>query len=144
MSGIVASTSACAISAEEQSGRMVGPIRPQSRSYAPSEWFPLMARALWSSKAPAAICDLAELDEEEDRKARKWASGFNEVPGWLVVVLLRSKEGFRVLTWLMSDNPPDWWWSFQQERKLAAIARDIFKRLEEGVDAGAARLQDSG
>jgi hypothetical protein len=115
--------------AGDQSVLMVGPIGPRKPIYAANEWFMLLADALWKPKAPAAVCDLAELDEDEDRKCRKWTSGFNEPPGWLVVRLLRSPEGYRVLNYIMEPSPPTWWLVIQQERELAALAREIFSRI---------------
>lgn len=46
---------------------------------------------------------------------------------WL---LLRSREGYRVLSFIMDHDPPAWWLNVQSELRLAILARDIFKQLE--------------
>jgi hypothetical protein len=111
--------------AEALKAQQSGPIGPQRERYAPRQWFPRMSEDLWEVKTPAAVVSLGQLSEEESRKSRKWTAGDNEVPGWLVVMLLRSREGYRVLSWIMrGDDPPDWWADFQM------VVREMTARLE--------------
>ena len=97
---------------------------------APHEKFVLMLRQLWPVKADMALAEYAGV---RDRTARSYRNGEREPPLSVLWMLLRSREGYRVLSFIMADDPPDWWLVFQNERQLAALALNIFKQLEGAV-----------
>lgn len=94
-------------------------------------WFGVLCRFLWPAKPWLMLVQLAGIKE---RTAHNYASGTHPPPASVLVALLRSAEGFRVLRYIMDVEPhPQWWLVIQYERRLAALAKDIFARLGEVV-----------
>lgn len=89
-------------------------------------WFGLLCRSLWPAKAWLMLMQLFGVKE---RSAHNYASG--SCPGAdLLRDMLRSDHGYRVLSWIMRDDPPEWWSVLQQELKVAALAREVWKQLD--------------
>lgn len=101
-------------------GQETGTIVPEK------VWFALLAKALWPVKAAIAIEQYAGCP---DRTARAYTSGDREPPASVLRDLLRGDEGYRVLSQLMDGCPVAWWGVIQRERKLAALANEIFERV---------------
>lgn len=75
------------------------------------EWFALMARSLWAATATAALFDLVgqHLGHKDDRTCRRWARGESEPPMSVLWLLLRSREGGKVIAFIQNHEPPSWW-----------------------------------
>lgn len=90
-------------------------------------WFGLLCRWLWPAKAWLMLMQLFGIKE---RSAHNYASG--SCPGAdLLRDILRSEHGYRALSWIMRDSPPEWWTVLQHERQLAAVARTMYGQLGE-------------
>lgn len=122
MHGNVIDAESAATNAEATCGRETGTIVPEKI------WFALLVKTLWPVKAAIAIEQYARCP---DRTARAYTSGDREPPASVLRDLLRGDEGFRVLSQLLDGFPVTWWIVIQRERKLAALARDIFDRVGE-------------
>ena len=97
---------------------------------AKDSWFADLVKTLWPIKGSAA---LEQYTRCADRTARAYASGDREPSASVLRDLLRGDEGYRVLTWVMGDHKPTWWVVLQHERRLAALANQIFGQLKEAV-----------
>lgn len=93
-------------------------------------WFSALVAELWPVKGPAALAQYARCP---DRTARAYSSGDREPPASVLRDLLRGDEGYRVLTHVMRDREPTWWVILQHERRLAALANQIFGQLGEAI-----------
>lgn len=97
-----------AISGPESSGPHIrGKIVPE---------FALVARDVWSVKAPAA---LHQYTMRSERTCRAWCADV-EAPASAAFALLRSDEGYRFLRRVMRDNPPPWWVNIERLRAIGA------------------------
>jgi hypothetical protein len=81
------------------------------------QWFKRLAETLWPKKPSAC---LQYHTGAKDRAARYWTSG-REWPAWVLVVLLRSAEGDRVLELVMRGSKAKWWAAHRDARKKAAF-----------------------
>lgn len=92
----------------------------------PHELFPLMVRNLWPVKGAAALMEYCGIPE---RTARAYQRGDREPCMSVLWLLLTSREGYRVLSYIADSAKPDWWTVFKRERELAALATEIFERV---------------
>ena len=91
----------------------------------PSEQFPIMVRQLWPVKGDAALSEFAGVAE---RTARAYRRGDREAAMSVLWLLLRSREGYRVLRFIMeSGEPPDWWLNTERHRHLGAAVEQLVK-----------------
>lgn len=87
--------------------------------------FAQVVRDVWSVKAPAAV---HQYTGRPDRTCRAWCADI-EAPASAAFGCLRGDEGYRFLSRVMRDDPPDWWVNAERHRKLGA---DIERRVREG------------
>jgi hypothetical protein len=92
----------------------------------PDLCFAIVVRDVWGVKAPMAIHTYTGTPE---RTARHWSSGAGDSTAQIVIGLIRSVEGYRLLSRIMRDDPPDWWRNMQRLLALAAIAEEFFERM---------------
>jgi hypothetical protein len=125
-------------------GSIAGQMGPRNFSHANiadrGMWFAIMCKALWGEGATAALFDLVvqhlgyEDERNAERQCRRWASGHSEPPQSILWMLIRSKEGFRVIRYISEHGrPSEWWLVRERERELAAMAIEIFERLSRAV-----------
>lgn len=93
-------------------------------------WFWMMCRKLWGVAATSALFDLVgqHLGHNDERQCRRWSRGESEPPQSILWLLIRSKEGFRVVRYI--GHGAVWMDNLRSELRLAADARKIFSQLE--------------
>lgn len=91
--------------------------------------FGIMCRALWGTKAAAALFDLVgqHLGHKDERQCRRWASGESEPPQSILWMLMVSKEGFRVVRYIGGGST--WLPNLETELHIAALARHFRQEL---------------
>jgi hypothetical protein len=120
MDGNLTNADSAATFIEAQGGQETGTIVPRK------VWFADLANSLWPIKGAVALEQCARIP---DRTARAYQGGHREPAASVIRDLLRGDEGYRVLCWIMDGYEPTWWLVIQRERKLAALANDIFERV---------------
>ncbi len=70
------------------------------------KWLPGLAKSLWPAKPAAALHFLTNAPE---RTCYEWVRGKVDPPSRVVIKLLRSDQGWRVLEYIMRDNSQRWW-----------------------------------
>lgn len=75
-----------------------------------NKWFSALCERLWRGK-PAAALD--HLTSAKLHQCYRYASGRQEPGGFLIVELLRSQDGGRVLTDIMRGSTAPWWQQYQ-------------------------------
>ena len=96
-----------------------------------SGWFAALARFLWGDKKQAnALYCLVPLKEST---SYAYVAGRAEPPAWLLVALLRSDDGGRILDWIMQDAEPRWWRLLKRARRAVAIF-DRFRKEANDLD----------
>ncbi len=70
------------------------------------KWLPALAKSLWPAKPAATLHFLTEAPE---RTCYEWVRGKVDPPSRVVIKLLRSDQGWRVLEYIMRDNSQRWW-----------------------------------
>lgn len=85
------------------------------------KWMPLLASGLWTNKAPNTIHDLIGGDVVASlRTCYAWCAGTNEPHGFIVLKLLHSEQGWRVLEFLMRGCEQPWWIDLRRAHYCAA------------------------
>ena len=87
--------------------------------------FAVVARRLWGPKAPIAV---EEYTARPDRTCRAWCAE-TDIPGNMLIAVLRGREGYRVLKEILEPDSPEWWLVIQRERQLAALLEDLLKSV---------------
>lgn len=77
-------------------------------------FFGLLCRHVSPSKPWLWLMQTANLKE---RSAHNYASGHNMPQADVLRDLLRSPDGYKVLSWLMQCEPPQWWIDWQDARE---------------------------
>lgn len=90
-------------------------------------WFALLARALWPIKSAAALEQYAGVP---DRTARAYQRGDREPTASVLRDLLRSNEGYRVLSHIMRDRPPSWWVELERLKRNGERALDFARSID--------------
>jgi hypothetical protein len=75
-----------------------------------NKWFSALADSLWKPK-PAAALD--HFTSAKLHQCYRYASGRQEPPGLLIVELLQSSDGGRVLNHVMRGSTAAWWRQYQ-------------------------------
>jgi len=83
------------------------------------DWFAALARKLWPKKPAASV---QYLTGSKERACHYWIAG-REPPGSVVVKLLHSNDGERVLDQIMRGCKEPWWLSLKRAR-IASRAYD--------------------
>lgn len=86
-----------------------------------ANWFRRLARSLWRKKPGAALAYL--LGQPEDRNHHRWAAGDVEPKASVLRSLLRSKDGERVLEFVMHGCREPWWTERESIKRDAEIFR---------------------
>lgn len=81
-------------------------------------WFGNLAKHLWPKKTAAA---LEYLTGAKERVCHYWVAG-REPNASVLVTLLRSEEGKRVLDHVMRGSKAKWWVALRRDLALAALA----------------------
>lgn len=84
------------------------------------KWFPGLAKFL-SPKKPAAAIHF--LTNEPERTCYEWVRGKFDPPSRVIIRLLHSDQGWRVLEYLMRGCKEPWWLSLQRAQ-IASKAYD--------------------
>ena len=92
-----------------------------------SLWFGELARKLWPSKTAAT---LQFLTGRKERQCYSWASGSAEPFASVLVALLRSDDGERVLDRVLSGCGAAWNRRRIADRRDAAILRNAFAEFQ--------------
>jgi hypothetical protein len=69
-------------------------------------WFGRLSHEIWPTKPWLMLMQRAGVKE---RSAHNYADGTTPPPASVLVALLRSVEGYRILKKLMEPAAPDWW-----------------------------------
>jgi hypothetical protein len=93
----------------------------------PAGWFMRMARDLWQRKVAAHLHFLLGASE---RTCRAWASGDSEPSASVLVALLRSDQGGRVLAFVMAGATAPWW----RELRRARIVADAYDAQRQRIE----------
>jgi hypothetical protein len=89
-----------------------------------NKWFSRLAERLWRDK-PAAALD--HLTSAKLHQCYRYASGRQEPPATLIVELLQSSDGGRVLDQIMLGSQATWWLARQRADHIAAKLDEQFK-----------------
>lgn len=89
-----------------------------------NKWFSRLCDKLWHDK-PAAALD--HLTSAKLHQCYRYASGRQEPGGMLIVELLRSSDGERVLDYIMHGSKADWW----QRHQFARAALPAVEQLRQ-------------
>ena len=81
------------------------------------KWFPGLAKFV-SPKKPAPI--IAYLTGEPERTCYEWVRGKFDPPSRVIIRLLHSDQGWRVLEYLMRGCKQPWWLDTVRARRCAA------------------------
>lgn len=81
-----------------------------------AQWFSRLARFL-SPKKPGAT--LQYLTGEDERSCHRYASGSAEPKVHVLVRMLRSREGWAILEFVMRDCKEPWWVEVRRARAVA-------------------------
>jgi hypothetical protein len=95
-----------------------------------SRWFVPLAKKLWPSKTAAAI---EFLTGARERQCYRYASGAQEPPSTLIVDLLRSEDGARVLNEILRGSKSKWVRDFRRAQAALPLL-DQWKQLDLAVD----------
>lgn len=90
-------------------------------------WFAVMCQRIFG---PNAAKELHFLLGNSDRTCRAWASGDCIPLATPLALLLRTKHGDAVLTYIMRGVDVEWWADLQRDRKQAAAARAFVRGME--------------
>jgi len=84
------------------------------------EWFAVMSLELWHQKVAAHLALFVQGGGQEcsERTLYDWSSGKHEPPSRILVGLLRSSDGNRVLAWVMRDCEQTWWQAHQRAERI--------------------------
>lgn len=87
-------------------------------------WFALMCRALWPENAPKELQFILANSARpslgrSDRTARAWATGESEPPVSVLLALLLSDHGWRVLEYLLGATVLGWWTRLTRALRIA-------------------------
>lgn len=90
-----------------------------------------MCFALWGDAAPDVLFDLVgqHLKHKDNRTCRRWARHEREPPSSVLWLLIRSREGDRVVSFIneCTGKPPSWWLSRQRALTVAVLAERFCK-----------------
>jgi hypothetical protein len=89
-----------------------------------NKWFSRLCERLWRGK-PAAALD--HLTSAKLHQCYRYASGRQEPPGLLIVELLQSPDGGRVLADIMRGSKQPWW----QQHQFALAALPAVEQLRQ-------------
>ena len=88
-------------------------------------WFAEMVNSVWITKPEAAVAEYAGCP-----LSTAWAYRRGDRIGSATVLrdLLRAREGYLVLKFIMKDNPPDWWLNVEHHRRIGdEVERVVLK-----------------
>ena len=88
------------------------------------KWFPGLAKFV-SAKKPAPI--IAYLTGEPERTCYEWVRGKFDPPSRVIIRLLHSEQGWRILEYLMRGCKQPWWLLVVEAREFVA-AGDAARR----------------
>ena len=112
--------------AENQATNIAAQSAAERHDRATKPLFSDLVEDVFPIKGPAAITQYAG---SPDRTARAYSSG-DRNPSWIVLHdLIRGKEGYRVLTWVMRDSTETWWVVIQHERAVYARLKELSPAL---------------
>lgn len=94
----------------------------------PRPWFARMADHIWTRKRAAK--NLSFHTGAPDRTSRDWASGATECSATILVALLRSEDGGRVLAFVMAGATAPWW----RELRRARIVADAYDAQRQRIE----------
>lgn len=80
------------------------------------KWLPGLANFLWPKKPAATIHFLTD---EPERTCYEWVRGKFDPPSRVLVKLLHTDQGWRVLEYLMRGCKQDWWLSLRAAKECA-------------------------
>lgn len=90
-------------------------------------WFGLLCHHLWPTKPWLMLMQRAGLKE---RTAHNYAGGSTPPPATVLVALLRSVEGYRVLAAIVEPSSPTWWLELQRHRSIGAKVESVVQQHE--------------
>lgn len=93
-------------------------------------------RVCWPRKTAQCVSHLTNTDE---RTVKFWLAGETRMSVESVGALLRSSEGFAILTAIMGDAKPKWWLAAQSAQEIRT-SRIAVKREQERIDRARAQL----
>lgn len=94
------------------------------------KWFPGLAKFLSANK-PAAT--LRYLTSEPERTCYEWVRGKFDPPSRVLIKLLHTDQGWRVLEYLMRGCKQPWWRDVVRARACAAAFDQASGQLELGL-----------
>lgn len=97
------------------------------------KWFPGLAKFI-SAKKPAPI--IAYLTSEPERTCYEWVRGKFDPPSRVLIRLLHSDQGWRVLEYLMRGCKAPWWIEVRQARECAGAYEDRRKAIQGELNLG--------
>lgn len=91
------------------------------------KWFPGLAKFL-SAKKPAAAVHF--LTDEPERTCYEWVRGKFDPPARVIIRLLHTDQGHRVLDYLMRGNKQPWWLELKRAQACASAYERAREQLE--------------
>jgi hypothetical protein len=90
------------------------------------KWFPGLANSLWSKKPAATV---HYLTDEPERTCYEWVRGKFDPPSRVLVRLLRTDQGWRVLEYLMRGTKEPWWVEVRRARAASKAYDEAVEQL---------------
>jgi len=90
-------------------------------------WMSELVNGVWPTKAEAAIVQYTGCP-----LSTAWADRRGDRIGSATVLrdLLRAREGYLVLKFIMKDNPPDWWVNVEHHRRIGEEVEKLVLQRE--------------
>ena len=126
MDGRIPTDSQCAIIPAAQLCAEIE-ARNSTAQLCSDDWFAALAKKLWPKKPAASV---QYLTGAKERACHYWIAG-REPPGSVIVKLLHSNDGERVLDQIMRGCKADWWKQHKSAEAKAALIDSLKVSIEQ-------------